>query len=88
MIAFQGSESSTSDGVLKVFEKAQKYLERNEVCNIPILSFDLFLIVLQGVIPVVLLDEVGLAEISKYEKRWREWGWRNGEMERWTNGRS
>lgn len=47
MIAFQGSESSTSEGIVKVFDEAQKYLD-------------------QGVIPVVLLDEVGLAEISKY----------------------
>eukprot|EP00026_Physarum_polycephalum_P000019 Phypoly_transcript_00019.p1 GENE.Phypoly_transcript_00019~~Phypoly_transcript_00019.p1 ORF type:complete len:3090 (+),score=490.35 Phypoly_transcript_00019:142-9411(+) len=49
IIAYQGSESSTSDGILKVFAKAHKYVEHNK-----------------GVIPVVLLDEVGLAEISKY----------------------
>lgn len=28
MIAFQGSESSTSEGIRKVFEKAQNYVTR------------------------------------------------------------
>lgn len=51
VVAYQGSESSTSEGILKVFDKARKYLQHNNK---------------QGVIPVVLLDEVGLAEISKH----------------------
>jgi hypothetical protein len=49
-ISYQGSESSTSDGILKVFEKAHSYKENNQ----------------HGVIPLVLLDEVGLAEISPF----------------------
>lgn len=60
MIAFQGSESSTSDGIIKVFDKAKKYTESNK-----------------DVIPVVLLDEVGLAEISRYSlklmQNWDIW---------------
>ena len=51
VVSHQGSESSTSDGILKVFEKARKYKEHNK-------SGD--------VLPVVLLDEIGLAEVSKY----------------------
>jgi hypothetical protein len=49
-ISYQGSESSTSDGILKVFDKAHSYKQNNQ----------------QGVIPLVLLDEVGLAEISPF----------------------
>jgi E3 ubiquitin-protein ligase RNF213 len=30
VIPYQGSESSTSDGIMKVFEKANKYLEKNK----------------------------------------------------------
>lgn len=51
VVSHQGSESSTSDGILKVFEKARKYKEHNK-------SGD--------VLPVVLLDEIGLAEVSQY----------------------
>ena len=51
VVSHQGSESSTSDGILKVFEKAKKYREHNKTSD---------------VLPVVLLDEIGLAEISKY----------------------
>lgn len=51
VVSHQGSESSTSDGILKVFNKARKYKEHNK-------SGD--------VLPVVLLDEIGLAEVSKY----------------------
>ena len=51
VVSHQGSESSTSDGILKVFEKAKKYREYNKTSD---------------VLPVVLLDEIGLAEISKY----------------------
>eukprot|EP00741_Cyanophora_paradoxa_P020194 tig00000219_g19493.t1 len=59
-VSFQGSEQSTSDGILKVFEKARKYGSHPSE---------------QGAdgdrerpatIPVVLLDEVGLAEISRF----------------------
>eukprot|EP00808_Paulinella_micropora_P029016 g81951.t1 len=46
VVSYQGSQSSTSEGIQKVFKKAQDYVE-------------------PGVLPVVLLDEVGLAEISK-----------------------
>ncbi|XP_028395861.1 uncharacterized protein LOC114519890 [Dendronephthya gigantea] len=49
VVSYQGSESSTSEGIIKVFEKAQKYKSHNK-----------------DVLPVVLLDEVGLAENSKY----------------------
>lgn len=66
MIAFQGSESSTSDGILKVFDKAQKYKESNKVLRLCGEKTFLLILFLQDVIPVVLLDEVGLAEISKY----------------------
>lgn len=50
-VSFQGSESSTSDGILKVFEKAENYLKSNS---------------LDSVLPVVILDEIGLAEISRF----------------------
>jgi hypothetical protein len=50
-VSYQGSESSTSEGILKVFEKARKYKSHNKDGN---------------ALPVVLLDEVGLAENSKY----------------------
>ena len=51
VVSHQGSESSTSDGILKVFDKAKRYKKHNK-------SGD--------VLPVVLLDEIGLAEVSKY----------------------
>ena len=47
VVSYKGSESSTSEGILKVFEKAKNYKEHNP-----------------NVMPVVLLDEVGLAENS------------------------
>ncbi|KAH3751683.1 hypothetical protein DPMN_186252 [Dreissena polymorpha] len=50
-VSFQGSESSTSDGILKVFEKAEKYQESNSK---------------DDVLSVVILDEIGLAEISRF----------------------
>ena len=50
-VSFQGSESSTSDGILKVFSKAEEYQKNNT--NDAVLS-------------VVILDEVGLAEVSKF----------------------
>ena len=51
MVSYQGSESSTSEGINKVFEKAVKYRKANQH---------------EDVLPVVLLDEVGLAEASKF----------------------
>jgi hypothetical protein len=51
VVSHQGSESSTSEGITKVFEKAGKYKSHNKDGN---------------VLPVVLLDEVGLAENSKH----------------------
>ncbi|XP_078588710.1 uncharacterized protein LOC144869352 [Branchiostoma floridae x Branchiostoma japonicum] len=50
VVSHQGSESSTSEGISKVFDKAKKYKEHNE----------------GGVLPVVLLDEIGLAEESRF----------------------
>jgi MoxR-like ATPase len=44
VVSYQGSESSTSEGIIKVFEKARKYKSHNNDGN---------------VLPVVLLDEVG-----------------------------
>ena len=49
VVSYQGSESSTSEGIIKVFEKARKYKDTNK-----------------DILPVVLLDKVGLAENSKY----------------------
>ena len=49
VVSYQGSESSTSEGINKIFEKASKYKDHNKDAN---------------VLPVVLLDEVGLAENS------------------------
>ena len=48
VVSYQGSESSTSEGITKVFDKARNYKFDNK-----------------NVLPVVLLDEVGLAENSK-----------------------
>ncbi|XP_055995963.1 uncharacterized protein LOC125646740 isoform X2 [Ostrea edulis] len=50
-VSFQGSESSTSDGIIKVFEKAKKYQNHSQVDDI---------------MSVVILDEIGLAEISRF----------------------
>ena len=50
-VSFQGSESSTSDGIIKVFEKAERYQKSNNK---------------DDVLSVVILDEIGLAEISKF----------------------
>ncbi|XP_022093803.1 uncharacterized protein LOC110980993 [Acanthaster planci] len=49
VVSYQGSESSTSEGIIKVFEKAKRYKEHNP-----------------DIIPVVLLDEIGLAEKSSF----------------------
>lgn len=50
-VSFQGSESSTSDGIIKVFEKANNYQIHNQS---------------EDVLSVVILDEIGLAEISRF----------------------
>ena len=50
VVSYQGSESSTSEGIVKVFEKARRY--KIEGSN--------------DVLPVVLLDEIGLAEVSAF----------------------
>lgn len=50
-VSFQGSESSTSDGIIKVFEKAKNYQNHNQS---------------EDVLSVVILDEIGLAEISRF----------------------
>ncbi|KAL3859944.1 hypothetical protein ACJMK2_010123 [Sinanodonta woodiana] len=50
-VSFQGSDSSTSDGIIKVFEKAQRYQDNNDP---------------KEVLSVVILDEIGLAERSKF----------------------
>lgn len=52
-VSFQGSESSTSDGIIKVFNKAQNYHEINKE-NV------------EDVLSVVILDEIGLAEMSQF----------------------
>ena len=49
VVSYQGSESSTSEGIFKVFEKAKRYKEGSN-----------------DVLPVVLLDEIGLAEVSAF----------------------
>lgn len=55
-VSFQGSESSTSDGIIKVFEKAQNYQKHNQSeINQS-----------EDVLSVVILDEIGLAEISRF----------------------
>ena len=51
IVSYQGSESSTSDGIQKVFSKAMKYKDHTKQAE---------------VLPVVLLDEIGLAEISSH----------------------
>ncbi|CAG8463692.1 16813_t:CDS:10 [Gigaspora rosea] len=52
LIPHQGSSSSTSDGILKVFDKANNY-QKTTSKEFPVIS-------------VVLLDEVGLAETSPF----------------------
>lgn len=50
MVSFQGSDSCTSDGILKAYERAKKYLTTDAV----------------NLLPVFVFDEIGLAEISKH----------------------
>ncbi len=49
-IPYQGSESSTSEGIEKIFEKAKNVLKNNED---------------NSILPLIVFDEIGLAEISK-----------------------
>ena len=49
--SFQGSTSSTSDGIVKVFEKAEKFVNKDGAVK-------------NDILPVVLLDEIGLADVS------------------------
>ena len=49
VVSYQGSKSSTSEGIREIFQKASNYKSHNKNAN---------------VLPVVLLDEVGLAENS------------------------
>ena len=53
--AFQGSESSTSEGILKIFKKAEDYADAREAESSRRQH---------SVITVVLIDEIGLAEVS------------------------
>ncbi|RUS21593.1 hypothetical protein BC937DRAFT_92153, partial [Endogone sp. FLAS-F59071] len=53
IIPHQGSSSSTSDGIIKVFKKAERYQEKSNTDKFPSRA-------------VVLLDEVGLAETSPF----------------------
>ncbi|MCO5600108.1 hypothetical protein L7F22_054216 [Adiantum nelumboides] len=49
MLSYQGSQNSTSEGILKVFGKAKRYVESNRK---------------RDVLVVLVLDEIGLAETS------------------------
>jgi len=50
MVSFQGSDSCTSDGILKAYERAKKYLKTDA----------------SNLLPVFVFDEIGLAELSKH----------------------
>eukprot|EP01034_Spumella_vulgaris_P021951 gene21951-28030_t len=56
IICFQGSESSTSEGILKIFRKAEGFVSKATDDDLQS----------KNVIPVVLIDEIGLAEISPF----------------------
>ena len=50
-VSYQGSQNCTSDSIIKVFERADKYLKaKNET----------------ELLPVVVFDEIGLAELSPH----------------------
>ena len=71
VISFQGSESSTSDGIKKVFKKAEDMLLRKEgnIINDNKHNNDnnnTRTITSDQIIPLILLDEIGLAEISPH----------------------
>lgn len=53
VVYLQGSDTCTSETIQKVFEKAEKIRIAYEKQNIPIL-------------PVIVFDEIGLAEVSKH----------------------
>ncbi|CAF1519831.1 unnamed protein product [Adineta ricciae] len=50
-VSYQGSKNCTSESVLKVFERADKYLNARENSDI---------------LPVIVFDEIGLAELSPH----------------------
>ena len=50
-VSYQGSESCTSEGIIKIFERAEKFLDTTETTEL---------------LPVIVFDEIGLAEISKH----------------------
>lgn len=56
IMPFQGSESSTSEGIQKVFERAKKFLDQQQSF---IREED------KHKLPVIIFDEIGLAELSK-----------------------
>lgn len=79
VISFQGSESSTSDGIKKVFKKAEDMLLRKEgnINNDNYNNSNNYdsnnnnndntrTITSDQIIPLILLDEIGLAEISPH----------------------
>ncbi|CAG9322655.1 unnamed protein product [Blepharisma stoltei] len=49
-VPFQGSDSCTSEGIIKAFKRAEKYYETDKAL----------------LLPVIIFDEIGLAEISKH----------------------
>ena len=51
VVPFQGSESCTSESIIKVYERAKKYLNTTED---------------KRLLPVFVFDEIGLAELSPY----------------------
>lgn len=51
-VSYQGSESSTSEGIVQVFERAERLLEGSKGDS--------------SIIPTVVIDEIGLAEISRH----------------------
>ncbi|KAK3289270.1 hypothetical protein CYMTET_3293 [Cymbomonas tetramitiformis] len=51
VLSYQGSEDSRSEGIERVFDSAKRYAQKNDAGE---------------VLPVVLLDEVGLAEVSPH----------------------
>eukprot|EP00045_Choanoeca_perplexa_P018322 m.287058 g.287058 ORF g.287058 m.287058 type:complete len:4696 (+) comp17783_c0_seq1:104-14191(+) len=57
IISYQGSDESTADGILGVFKKAHAYAaKRSDSVKAG-----------QSVIPVVFIDEIGLAEVSPHK---------------------
>ena len=50
-ISYQGSQNCTSDSIIKVFERADRYANKNKQTNL---------------LPVIVFDEIGLAELSPH----------------------